>query len=47
MGDLYRVEILSSTDLLGGKDKSLNLGALQLCLQVNHTDLSGRDCTVN
>lgn len=46
-GTLYRVEILSSTDLLGGKDESLNLGALQLCLQVNHTDLSGRDCTVN
>lgn len=42
-----RVETLSATDTLGGKDESLNLGALQLCLQVNHTDLSGRDRTVN
>lgn len=40
-------EILSFTDLLGGKDESLNLGRSGSGSEVNQTNLSGRDHTVN
>lgn len=40
-------ESLSFTDLLGGKDESLNPGHSGSGSEVNQTNLSGRDHTVN